>query len=171
MSFASKLWPSRAKEALGTAAGEAKTSPPTALTRLLRHTGVAAKPKGKPPHPEAPIFDSFVAKAERERLRDAEIVDATLDADAGPSRQTDRFVPLQTNTTVLDDRGKRHRARIINLSATGVAIEADFAAIPADTITHVGSLRVSEGRTMRHGVVFVFEKPLDPDRCHAKTIL
>lgn len=170
MSFASKLWPSRAKEALGTAAGESKTSPPTALTRLLRHTGVA-KPKGKAPHVEAPIFDSFVAKAERERLRAAENAEATSDADAGPSRQTDRFVPLQTNTTVLDDRGKRHRARIINLSATGVAIEADFAAIPADTITHVGSLRVSEGRTMRHGVVFVFEKPLDPDRCHIKTIL
>ena len=97
---------------------------------------------------------------------------ATLPADdADLSRQADRFLPDKTSTTLTDKRGRVIRARIINLSATGVAIEADFRAMPADSVTTVGSKPVRPGRTIRGGQVFVFDKPLDPARCNKQVVL
>ena len=87
------------------------------------------------------------------------------------SRQADRFLPDKTSTTMTDKRGKVIRARIINLSATGVAIEADFRIMPADSVTTVGSKPVKPGRSIRGGQVFVFDKPLDPARCNKQVVL
>ena len=71
----------------------------------------------------------------------------------------------KTSTTLTDKRGKAIRARIINLSATGVAVEADFRIMPADTVSFVGAKPVKQGRAIRGGQVFLFDKPLDPARC------
>ena len=86
-------------------------------------------------------------------------------------RQADRFVPDKAQTFLTDKRGKQIRARIINISATGVAIEADFEAMPADTVAVVGAKPVTLGRTIRRGQVFLFDKPLDPARCNRQIVL
>jgi hypothetical protein len=87
------------------------------------------------------------------------------------SRQAERFVPNKTSTTLTDKRGKTVRARIINLSATGVAVEADFRITPVDTVVMVGAKPVKSGRSIRGGHVFTFDKPLDPSRCNASIVL
>ena len=91
--------------------------------------------------------------------------------DADVARKSERFVPVRSTTIFTDKRGKALRARIINVSATGVAIEADFRIMPANTVTMVGSKTVTLGRAIRGGQVFVFDKPLDPVRCNPQITL
>lgn len=167
MSFASKLWTSRARGTTSSA-GKSKPSrgPRATLARIL---GGSRAPDVKKVTHEL-LFDSFAAKSERE-LGGTEGPEAQLADDSENLRQADRFIPTQPLTTLVDSKGKRHRARIINFSASGVAVEADFTTIPRESVTHVGSMRVLAGRQMRHGMVYLFEKPLDPDRCNPSTIL
>ena len=93
------------------------------------------------------------------------------DAEDDLSRQAERFVPDRRNTMLSDKRGKWIRARIINVSATGVAVEADFSLFPPDAVVLVGQKPVTCGRAIRRGQVFVFEKPLDPSRCNPQLVL
>jgi hypothetical protein len=93
--------------------------------------------------------------------------------DDGPTdtRGAERFVPHKTSTVLTTAAGKRIFARIINISQTGVAIEAELAdATPAD-IAMVGSRPVTPGRRIALGMVFLFKKPLDPKLCGPDIIL
>ena len=166
MSFASRLWRlrSKAQDSEDSSSGKLKAA---LINRLGGRT--KAEPAGQTGTREV-LFDSFVAKAERELAPALPIETSSLE-DSDSLRQAERYTPTNPSTTLVDNKGKRHRARIINFSATGVAIEADFAAVPAESITHVGSMRVTTGRPMRHGMVFLFEKPLDPARCSPQTVL
>ena len=166
MSFASRLWRLRTKvqDSEENPSGKLKAA---LIDRIGGRT--KAEPAGQT-GPREVLFDSFVAKAERELAPTVPVETSSLE-DSDSLRQAERYTPTNSSTTLVDSKGKRHRARIINFSATGVAIEADFTAVPADSITHVGSMRVSPGRAMRHGMVFLFEKPLDPSRCSAQTVL
>lgn len=165
MSFASRLWRLRTK-----AHSEDNASAKLKATLLSRLGGRAKAETAGQAGAREVLFDSFVAKAERELAPTAPLDTPSLE-DSDSLRQAERYTPANPITTLVDNKGKRHRARIINFSATGVAIEADFAAVPADSITHVGSMRVAPGRAMRHGMVFLFEKPLDPARCSPQTVL
>ncbi len=93
--------------------------------------------------------------------------------DDGPTdtRGAERFVPHKTSTVLTTATGKRIFARIINISQTGVAVEAELAeASPAD-IAMVGSRPVTPGRRITLGMVFLFKKPLDPKLCNPDIIL
>lgn len=138
----------------------------TETTAFVPTTEIAARIVGKPLIPSQ--FPGGNA--------DARVFDEASTADdavheAGSERQSDRFVPDKAQTFLTDKRGKQLRARIINVSATGVAIEADFDAMPADTVVIVGAKPVTLGRTIRRGQVFLFDKPLDPSRCNRQIIL
>ena len=89
------------------------------------------------------------------------------DDDAGDTRSGERFVPRRTSVTITMQSGKKVSGRIINVSQTGVAVEADFAAVGRDGVVMVGSRPVVAGRRISLGRVFLFEKPLDPKVCHA----
>jgi hypothetical protein len=94
-------------------------------------------------------------------------------ADEGPvdERGAERFVPHKTNTALTTASGKRIAARIINISQTGVALEAELGEVsPAEIIT-VGSRPVVPGRRIALGMVFLFKKPLDPKLCNSDIIL
>jgi hypothetical protein len=167
MFLPSKLWPSRTNEHKGD--GQIEKAGSGMFSRLLGR-GDRPSPPAKAGPREA-LFDSFAAKADRnlgESDLHGEHPSTSMDS---PTRQMERLTPLQPNTTLLDSKGKRHRGRIINFSATGVAVEADFAALNPDAVTHVGSMRVRAGRAMHHGMVFIFDKPLDPSRCKPSTVL
>lgn len=90
-----------------------------------------------------------------------------LVVNAGPTdtRAAERFVPRRIPTVLVTDSGKKLPARIINVSATGIAVEADFSQIPSAQIVMVGERRVSPGRKILRGTVFLFEKPLGPSLC------
>ena len=95
------------------------------------------------------------------------------DTNEGPTdtRGAERFVPTKVSTVLTTTTGKRIFARIINISQTGVAIEAELAdATPAD-IAMVGSRPVTPGRHISLGTVFLFKKPLDPKLCGPDIIL
>ena len=89
------------------------------------------------------------------------------DGEAGDTRSGERFVPRRTSVTITMQSGKKVAGRIINVSQTGVAVEADFAAVGRDGVVMVGSRPVVAGRRISLGRVFLFEKPLDPKLCHA----
>ena len=94
-------------------------------------------------------------------------------AEAVPSetRAAERFVPHKTATVLTTASGKRIAARIINISQTGVAIEAELSGFgPADIAT-VGSRPVEPGRRIALGMVFLFKKPIDPKLCGPDLIL
>ena len=97
---------------------------------------------------------------------------ADLDEDApGDTRGASRFVPHRTSTVLTTQSGKRIAARIINISQTGVALEAELGEVsPQDVIT-VGTRPVVPGRRITRGIVFLFKKPLDPKLCSADIIL
>ncbi len=133
-------------------------------------TPIAARIVGKPlpsdgSTPPQSVSSSFGLAAEAKPTT----ADAANDAEV--ARQADRFVPVRSATVLTDNRGKGLRARIINVSATGVAVEADFRVMPADTVTMVGSKPVTPGRAIRGGHVFLFDKPLDPARCDPSIVL
>lgn len=156
MVSAAKFWPTRLF-------GRGRKTEPTAFVPT---TEIAARIVGKP------LVPSQFPGGNRDP-------DAAEKASAGSEpeaavvseRQADRFVPDKTVTFLTDKRGKQSRARIINISATGVAVEGDFGAMPADTVAMVGSKPVTVGRTIRRGQVFLFDKPLDPSRCNRQIVL
>ena len=89
------------------------------------------------------------------------------ESDAGDTRSGERFVPRRTSVTITMASGKKLSGRIINISQTGVAVEADFGTAGRDGVVMVGSRPVVAGRRISLGRVFLFEKPLDPKLCHA----
>ena len=93
--------------------------------------------------------------------------------DAAPSetRKAERFVPLRTATVLTTTTGKRVAARIINISQTGVAVEAELSEFTPRDIATVGSRPVEPGRRITLGMVFLFKKPLDPKLCGPEIIL
>ena len=91
----------------------------------------------------------------------------SADEEGGDTRSGERFVPRRTSVTITMQSGKKVSGRIINVSETGVAVEADFAAAGQDGVVMVGSRPVVAGRRISLGRVFLFEKPLDPKLCHA----
>ena len=133
-------------------------------------TEIAARIVGKP---------LAASEAPRDALEDdqgaapsaALLLDWADDADSDSTRQAERFVPDRPFTTLTDKRGKVLRARIINLSASGVAIEADYRVMPPDTVAMAGSKPVTPGRAIRGGHVFVFNKPLDATRSNKQVVL
>ena len=95
-----------------------------------------------------------------------------LDEDApGDTRGASRFVPHRTSTMLTTQSGKRIAARIINISQTGVALEAELADVSPQDVMTVGSRPVSPGRRITRGIVFQFKKPLDPKLCSQDIIL
>ena len=101
-------------------------------------------------------------------------VDPLWDAAAlepSETRVAERFVPHRTSTVLTTASGKRIAARIINISQTGVAVEAELSGLgPADIAT-VGSRPVEPGRRIALGMVFLFKKPIDPKLCGPDLVL
>ena len=93
------------------------------------------------------------------------------DAEPNDTRSAERFVPLRTTTMLHASSGRRVTARIINISRTGVAVEADFAEMSLADVAIVGSRPVTPGRRITLGAVFLFKKPLDPKLCDPSIIL
>ncbi len=95
------------------------------------------------------------------------------DAAAGESdtRGAERFVPSRTHTVLTTASGKRVAARIINISQTGVALEAELSGFGPEDVTTVGSRPVVPGRRISLGMVFLFRKPLDPKLCNPDIVL
>jgi hypothetical protein len=132
-------------------------------------TPIAARIVGKPLADEgaSAAYGASLDAGERPAPDDA----GSPANDAEAARQADRFVPVRSSTVLTDHRGKGVRARIINISATGVAIEADFRLMAPETVAMVGSKTVTPGRAIRGGHVFLFEKPLDLARCNPQIVL
>ena len=163
MGSATRFWPSRLFGRAG------KDQP---AQGFVPTTEIAARIVGKPLAASAMRRDDLeadpaVASNDALHLDDAD----ESGADAESARQAERFVPDRPFTTLTDKRGKVIRARIINLSASGVAIEADYRVMPPDTVTMAGSKTVTSGRAIRGGHVFVFDKPLDAGRSNTQVIL
>ena len=100
--------------------------------------------------------------------------DVVLDLDEeapGDTRGASRFVPHRTSTVITTQSGKRIAARIINVSQTGVALEAELADVSPEDVLTVGTRPVVPGRRIRRGIVFLFRKPLDPKLCSSDIIL
>jgi hypothetical protein len=156
----SKLWPFRPR----TRTLPAAVRPTTAAAARILGTPQSQAPE----EPELPRAQSDMPPVSARTETD---VDASDDQVAETTRKFERYVPVRPHTTLLDDRGKRHGARIMNLSATGVAVEANFGQLDVRSITHVGATPVKAGRRIQRGMVFIFDKPLDPTRCSENTTL
>ncbi|RYB06116.1 hypothetical protein [Lichenibacterium ramalinae] len=87
------------------------------------------------------------------------------------TRGAERFVPTRTGTVLTTVSGKRIAARIINISQTGVALEAELSEFGAGDIALVGTRPVLPGRRITLGIVFMFRKPLDPKHCGPDIVL
>ncbi len=116
--------------------------------------------------PTVPISTVYRALSVPKASLPAEAEWLPPDEDAGDTRSGERFVPRRTSVTITMQSGKKVSGRIINVSQTGVAVEADFAAVGRDGVVMVGSRPVVAGRRISLGRVFLFEKPLDPKLCH-----
>ena len=93
------------------------------------------------------------------------------DVEPSETRSAERFVPHKTATVLTTAGGRRVAARIINISRTGVAVEAGSGEFDAAEITMVGTRPVTPGRRIALGMVFLFKKPLDPKLCGPDLIL
>ena len=87
------------------------------------------------------------------------------------TRAAERFVPTKTSTILTTTSGKRIPARIINISQTGVALEAELSQLSLEDIATAGSRPVAPGRRIARGMVFLFKKPLDPKLCRPDIVL
>lgn len=163
MGSAAKFWPAKLFGRSTKTDADATFVPRTAIAAKIVGQANGWSPSADTPEP-AVAFDSFTPPPSLPAA-DAPSQDGAME------RQADRFVPTRTGTTVTDTRGKSQRARIINVSATGVAVEADFRLMPPNTITMVGAKPVAPGRAIRGGHVFTFDKPLDPARCNPQILL
>ncbi len=131
--------------------------------------GAAGQDRAKAP-PTVPMSSVYRAITAHKPSLQAE-PDFPPDNEAEDTRSGERFVPRRTSVTITMQSGKRVSGRIINVSQTGVAVEADFAAAGPDGVVMVGSRPVVAGRRISLGRVFLFEKPLDPKVCHADIML
>ena len=96
----------------------------------------------------------------------------TLDAiEPSETRTAPRFLPAKTTTVLTTKSGKRLAARIINVSCTGVAVEAEAVDLRADDVAKVGSRPVTPGRRVAHGIVLVFQTPMKPEECGPDIVL
>ena len=93
------------------------------------------------------------------------------EATPSETRSAERFVPHRTSTVLTTTSGKRIAARIINVSQTGVAVEAELQEFAAQDVATVGGRPVVPGRRITLGLVFLFRKPLDPKSCGPDIIL
>lgn len=129
----------------------------------------AGRSPGDGPAPGAPAFiDGRLGGGDRAAKRPAP---PAIEAAAVETRGAERFVPRTTSTSLTLAGGKRIDARVINVSRLAVAVEAEFATFDAATVTKVGSRPVRKGRAIRRGMVFSFEKPIDPALCGPNLIL
>jgi hypothetical protein len=87
------------------------------------------------------------------------------------TRANGRFVPRQRHTSLGLKNGKKYDAQIMNLSAHGVALEADFSKIKIEDVISVGSRSVTHIRILRMGGVFRFVNALGQHECTANIIL
>ena len=87
------------------------------------------------------------------------------------TRRALRFVPLRSKTSMTLIGGKKMDARIINVSATGIAVEADFSAFGPEAIEAIGLRKVMPGRKIRRGAVFLFVKPIDAKLCKPDIVI
>lgn len=94
-----------------------------------------------------------------------------VEAEPSETRSAERFVPRKAATVLTTTGGKRIAARIINISRTGVALEAELSEVRPEDITTVGTRPVLPGRRIALGMVFLFRKPLDPKLCGPDIIL
>ena len=142
-----------------------------ASTGFVPTTELAARIVGKPIADASATREPLLPDpVEVDDFIDLEMPDE-IDEAGNSARQAERFVPDRPFTTLTDKRGKTIRARIINMSSTGVAVEADFRIMPPETVAVVGSKPVTPGRAIRGGHVFVFIKPLDPARANKQVVL
>lgn len=100
-----------------------------------------------------------------------QVAPPTPEPAAVETRSAERFVPLTTMTYLTIAGGKRVDARIINLSRMAVAVEAKFIQVDPAAVIKVGAQPVKQGRPIRLGMVFRFEKPLDSGLCGPNIIL
>ena len=128
--------------------------------------GAASQDRAKAA-PTVPVSTLYRAMSAPKASLPAEPAGSRPDEEAGDTRSGERFVPRRTSVTITMQSGKKVSGRIINVSQTGVAVEADFAAIERDGVVMVGSRPVVAGRRISLGRVFLFEKPLDPKLCNA----
>ena len=163
MGSAAKFWPAKLFGRSKKAKQDGAFVPRTAMAARIVGSNPADQADRSPETPEI-LFDSFTSPP-------AMPEEANPASEITMERQADRFVPTRTSTVLTDSRGKQQRARIINISATGVAIEADFRIMPPESVTMVGAKPVTEGRAIRGGQVFLFDKPLDPARCNPQILL
>jgi hypothetical protein len=87
------------------------------------------------------------------------------------TRAETRFVPKYTTTSFTLKSGKRHDARIMNMSRFGVALDADFTDVAVEDITLVGKHPVKHIRNLRPGAVFRFKTPIEEKLCNPSIIL
>lgn len=87
------------------------------------------------------------------------------------SRVATRFVPRETKTSITVTGSRTVAARIIDLSAMSVAVEADFAQADPWSVTKVGKRAVRPGRRLAQGMVFLFEQALDSAHCGPDLVL
>ena len=87
------------------------------------------------------------------------------------TRTAARFVPRNATTVLVTASGKMRTARIINMSALGVAVEANLSDLGPDGIVKVGSHPVKQGRKIALGMVFQFVTPIDPKFCNRDIVL
>lgn len=100
------------------------------------------------------------------------VMNARLDVKRSvETRTAERFVPKKAVTFLMTSSGKSIAARIINMSASGVAVEANISNQGAKEIVKVGSHPVKPGRKIALGMVFRFVTPIDPKSCNPDIVL
>ncbi len=122
------------------------------------------------------VDQSELTDAANLTLRIAKVANSTRVSSSVPERTIEtrdeaRFVPAFTSTSFTLKNGKRHDARIMNISRYGVALDADFSKIDVADVNLVGAHQVTHIRNLRKGSVFRFKTPLDPKLCTTSIIL
>ena len=85
-------------------------------------------------------------------------------------RVSRRIVPLQTAVPVTLGDGTRVQAQIINLSASGVALQLDASLAVGQTIT-VGRRQATVARQNEHGIGAAFAEPIEDALVGERTVL
>jgi hypothetical protein len=121
---------------------------------------------GAPDADDATILNDRAAQVARQIRTSPPVAERTLE-----TRAQARFVPQRTVTSFTLKTGKRHSARIMNMSRYGVALEADFSKIAVEDIALVGQRAVTYIRNFRRGAVFRFKTALEEKLCNPTIIL
>ena len=140
---------------------------------MLKVGSLWANVAGRPPKTPAATHDvgSTISRRVKAAVQPLAKVEPWVEPDAAQTRAAERFVPRRTATSLATANGKKLDARIINMSALGVAVEADFSQVRPDTVVMVGSHPVKQGRQITLGTVFLFVKPLDPKLCNPDIVV